>query len=102
MLFLQISKHAPESCPMHNEKAKKATTDLMAKMDQLTKKYGIKTVGGWNSMSDHSVVVVYDVPSFEALMKFSMEPLVMDWSGYHTTETKPVVTIEESMKLLMK
>ena len=102
MLFLQISKHAPESCPMHNEKVKKVTADLMAKMDQLTKKYEIKTVGGWNSMSDHSVVVVYDVPNFEALMKFSMEPEVTAWTGYNDIETKPVVTIEESMKLLMK
>jgi hypothetical protein len=102
MLFLQISKHAPESCPMHNEQAKKVTADLMAKMDQLTKKYGIKIVGGWNSMSDHSVVVVYDVSSFEALMNFSMEPEVMAWTGYNDTETKPVITIEESMKLLMK
>jgi hypothetical protein len=101
MLFLQISKHAPESCPMHNEKVKKATADLMAKMDELTKKYGIKIVGGWNAPSDHSVVVVYDVPSFEALMKFSMEPEVMDWSGYHTTESKAVLTFEESMKIMM-
>ncbi len=101
MLFLQTSKHAPESCPMHNEKAKKATVDLTAKMDELLKKYGIKIVGGWNAPSDHSVVVVYDVPSFEVLMKFSMEPEVMDWSGYNTTETKAVLTLEESTKLMM-
>jgi hypothetical protein len=29
-----------------------------------------------------------------------MEPEVMAWSSYHTTETKPVMTLEESMKLL--
>ncbi len=101
MLFLQTSKHAPESCPMHNEKVKKATADLMAKMDEFTKKYGIKIVGGWNSPSDHSIVVVYDAPSFENLLKFSMEPLVMDWSGYHMTETKAVLTMEEAMKQMM-
>jgi hypothetical protein len=36
----------------------------------------------------------------EALLKFSMEPEVMDWMGYHTTETFPVMTTEESMKLM--
>jgi uncharacterized protein with GYD domain len=99
-LFLQISKHAPESCPMHNEKVKKATVDLMTKMGSLTKKHGIKVVGGWNAMPEHLIVVVYDAPNMEALMKFAMEPEVMSWSGYHTTETMPVMTVEESMKFL--
>ena len=100
MLFLQISKHAPESCPIHNEKVKKASIDLMAKMDHLTKKHGIKVIGGWHSVPDHSFVMVYDAPTLDALMKFSMEPEVMIWSAYHTTEIKPVITIEESMKFL--
>jgi len=85
---------------MHNEKVKKATVDLMAKMDQLLKKHGIKVVGGWHSAPDHFTVVVYDAPSMEALLKFSMEPEVRAYSSYHMTETRPVMTIEESMKLL--
>jgi Domain of unknown function (DUF3303) len=100
MLFMQKSKHAPESCPMHNEKVKKATVDLMAKMDQLTKKHRIKIIGGWHSPQDHETVVVYDAPNMEALLNFSMEPEVMAWSSYHMNEMKPVMTIEESMKLL--
>jgi hypothetical protein len=85
---------------MHNEKAKKASVDLMARMDQLTKKHRIKVVGGWHSHGDHSFVVVYDAPNMEAMQNFSMEPEVMTWSGYHTTEIKPVMTLEESMKML--
>lgn len=100
MLFLQISKHNPESCPLHNEAVKKATEDLMAKMDQLLKKHRIKMIGGWNAPDDHSVVVVYDVPSLEAIRNFSMEPEVMIWSGYHTTEMKMVMTFEEAMKTI--
>ena len=38
----------------------------------------------------------------EALTKLSMEPEVMDWLGYQTTEIKPVITIEESIKLVLK
>ena len=100
MLILQTSRHAPESCPMHNEKVNKATKDLMAKMDQLTKKHGIKVVGGWHSPPDHTTVVIYDAPNMEAVLSFSMEPEVMIWSAYHNTEIKPVMTIEESMNLL--
>jgi hypothetical protein len=41
---------------------------------------------------------VYDAPNLDALMKFAVEPEVMTWSGYHTTEIKPVMSTEESMK----
>jgi len=100
MLFLQISRHSPESCPSHNEKAKKATVDLMAKTDQLTKKYGIKMIGGWSAMPDHMEVIVFDAPNLEAVMKFAMEPEMIAWMGYNTSELRPVITLEETMKLM--
>jgi hypothetical protein len=34
------------------------------------------------------------------MQKFSMEPEVMEWLSYQTTENRPVKTIEEVMKLL--
>ena len=100
MLFLQISKHSPESCPMHHEKAKKAMEDLASKMGPLTKKHGIKVIGTWVAVPMHLIVAVYDAPNMEAMLKFSMEPEAMAWMGYNTTETMPVMTLEEVMKLL--
>lgn len=100
MLFMQISKHAPESCPMHNEKAKKAFADLMAKLGPLTKKHGIKLVGSWTSMPEHLIVNVFDAPNMETLLKLTMEPISMNWLAYNTTETRPVMTTEEVMKIL--
>ena len=47
MLFLMVSKHSPESCPMINEKVKRLTAVGMEKMQQVSKKLGIKTVGSW-------------------------------------------------------
>lgn len=64
------------------------------------KKYGIKVGGMWASMPDHTNIAVYDAPSLEALLKLSMEPEVMAWAGYNTTETKPIMTLEETMKFL--
>ena len=100
MLFLMISKHSPESCPYINEKVKKLTADGMAKADQMSKKYGVKTVGMWVSMPEHLTVAVYDAPSLEALMKVAMEPELMSVLMYSTTEIHPMMTIEESMKSL--
>lgn len=85
---------------MHNEKVKKAAVNLMAKMGPLTKKHGIKMVGSWASIPEHLMVMVYDAPNMEALLKFAMEPEVMSWSVHQTTETRPVMTLEETMKFL--
>lgn len=85
---------------MHNEKVRRITTDLMNKMDKLMKKYGIKVVGSWTSMPDHTNISVYDAPSMEVLLKCSMEPEIMAWLGYNMTETKPIMTLEDTMKLM--
>ena len=101
MLFMQISRHSPESCPLNNEKAMKANKDLAAKLDNLTKKHGIKLVGGWHDAANHRFVMLWD-GSFEALMGLSMEPEMLTWGAFHNTEAFPVMTLEESAKLFLK
>jgi uncharacterized protein with GYD domain len=93
MLFLQISRHSIESCPMNNEKVKKVYVDSFAKMGQLMKKYGIKMIGGWAAMTEHLNVAVCETPSMDALMKFSMEPEMMSWLAYNSTEIIPVMSL---------
>jgi hypothetical protein len=102
MLFLQISKHSPESCPIHHEKHKQATIDLMAKMDRLQAKHGIKEIGSWHSMPNHTLVAVFDAPNLEAAQKFGMEPEVTAWMAHNHTEIMPVTTAEDAMKLWLK
>jgi len=102
MLFLMTAKHNPEGCPLQNEKAKKATAEFTTKMEGLLKKHGIKIIGAWHSHGDHSTVAVYDAPSMEALLKFSMEPEAVIWAAYNVVETKPVMTLEESLKMFLK
>jgi hypothetical protein len=96
---LQTARHSTEHCAIHNEKVRKIFADLWNKMPQLTKKHGIRIVGGWASPPEHLLVVVYEAPNMEALLKFSMEPEVMSAMGVQTTETRPVMTLEESMRL---
>ncbi len=85
---------------MHNEKVRKISIDAVNKMDKLLKKYKIKVVGSWTSMPEHTNISVYDAPSMEAMQKFSMEPEMMAWLGYNTTELKPIMTLEDTMKLM--
>jgi len=100
MLFLQISKHSIESCPMHNEIVSKVFKDSMAKMDQLLKKYGVKMVGGWAAMVEHTFAAVYEAPTMDALLKLASEPEMMKFNEYNMTELIPVMTLEESIKMM--
>jgi hypothetical protein len=100
MLFLQIARHSPESCPIHNDEAKKAFMTFSSKQDELLKKNGIRKVGGWVSMPEHFIVFVYELSTTELMMKFMREPEVMAWQSYQIVETRPMVTFEEAMSFV--
>jgi hypothetical protein len=99
-IFLIISRHSPENCPMNNEKMKRMTLELPNKLGGLEKKHGIKRVGVWTVIPEHLLVWVYEAPSSEALQKFSMEPEIAKWMAWNTSEIKLAMSLEESMKLL--
>jgi uncharacterized protein with GYD domain len=100
VLFLQTAKHSPESCPMHNETVKKVFVNYNAKLGALSKKHGIKIVGGWAVTPEHTTVMIFDAPDPNAMMKFMGEPEAMTWQSYQVIKTRPVVAMAEVMKLL--
>ena len=42
--FLMISRHSPEDYPMNNEKMKKMTLEVLAKVGELTNNHGVKII----------------------------------------------------------
>ena len=82
--FLVISNHSPEYCPENNAKVRKATLELISKMDGLLKKHNVKIVGAWFGFvpSEHTHYIVYESPSVEALQNLSMEPEIRAASAY--------------------
>jgi len=100
-VFLSISKHAPENCPAFSEKHRKSSIEFFDKMDVLAKKNGVKIIGWWTDFPQHLVYMVLE-SSFEALQKFQMEPLVMDWLAWNSMELKNVLTNEDVLAMLKK
>jgi len=45
--FLLISRHAPESCWMINEKTRQIHINLLNTLESLIKKYKITLLGAW-------------------------------------------------------
>lgn len=98
--FLIVSRHSPENCPLNNEKMKKMTLELPDKLGGLEKKHGLKRVGVWTVIPEHLTVWVYEAPSSDGLQKFSMEPDIVKWMAWNTSEIKLAMGLEESIKLL--
>ena len=98
--FLIISRHSAENCPLNNEKMRKMTLELPDKLSGLEKKHGVKRVGAWTVVPEHLLIWVYEASSSDALQKFSMEPEIVKWMAWNTSEIKLAMSLEESMKLL--
>jgi hypothetical protein len=57
-------------------------------------------IGAWTVVSEHLLIWVYEAPSSDALQKFSMEPEMVKWMAWNTSEIKLAMNLEESLKLL--
>lgn len=98
--FLQISKHPPELCPVYNEKYRKITLDIVDKVEAIANKHGIKFVGAWNVSPEHLVIAVYETPTIDAFQKFMVEPEMVAWNAFNSTEVKMAITLKEAGTLM--
>jgi hypothetical protein len=96
--YLIISKHSPTECPMHNSKMRKLAEDVSKRSEELNKKFGCKDVGSWNDFLGHTLYVVIEAPSAEALQKTMMDPIMVEWLAHNETEIKMIMTEEEAAK----
>lgn len=101
-IFLVISRHSPEDCPLFNEKARKVYLEYFSKLDGLMKKHGVKSLGSWNVLTEHLAVIVGEAPSLDAFQKLGMEPEVMALNAYSTYEVKVASSMEDAAKMLRK
>src|SRR5512136_914630 len=100
MLFMMISKHAPEACPVFNSQTRAVFLNYFEKAESLAHKYGIKQVGMWVDHPGHTGYMVFEAPSFEAFMGFSMEPEVEATLGASSSRMFPVFTAQETYTMI--
>jgi hypothetical protein len=93
--LMMISKHTGETCPGFSAKWKKIYLNYFEKAEALSKKHGIKTVGMWTDHPMHTAYILFEAPSFEAFMAFSMEPDVEAILGGTCARVFPVLTGEQ-------
>jgi uncharacterized protein with GYD domain len=99
-IILMIAKHAPENCPMFNEKTRKIFLEYDKKVGGLMKKHGIKNLGEYVVPNEHLIVGIYEATSSEVFNKFAMEPEIIVRGAFETAELKSAMSMEEVMKML--
>ena len=98
--FVMISRHTAESCPMNNGKTRQIAMEAMAALPEAAKKFGIKVVGSWSVNPEHLMIQVFDAVNLDSILKFSMEPALLKWWSFNTSEIKAATTLEETIKLV--
>jgi hypothetical protein len=101
-IFLLISRHNPEHCPIHNEKTRKVYMEYFKNIDRLMKKHGIKDLGSCAVYTEHLTVALSEAPSLKAWEEFGREPEVLALTAYERMEVKLAVSMEEAMKMIKK
>ena len=71
-----------------------------SKTGELEAKHGVKMVSGWLVQPEYWTVQVFEAPTFEAMLAYSMEPEVMNIMNWNTIEFKVAKPLEETMKMV--
>ncbi len=95
-----FSRHTAESCPMNNGKTRQMALEAVSALPEAAKKFGITVVGSWSITPEHLVVHVFDAVNLDTLLSFSMEPSLLKWWSFNTSEIKPATTLEEAVRLI--
>ena len=99
-IFVLITKHSPENCPMFNAKSMKVYMEAMKKNDALMKKHKVKLLAGAEVPNEHTSYEIFEAPSFEVFKEFGMEPAIIAMGQFLTMEVKPAMSPEEIAQML--
>ncbi|MDD1746342.1 MAG: hypothetical protein LUQ16_01110 [Methanomassiliicoccales archaeon] len=95
MYVMRISRHSPEACPAFEAKHKDAFLTAVEKDESLAAKHKVKILGAWVDSPGHTVYSLYDTPSMENLMEYTMEPEIMATMAFQISVMKPLKTVKE-------
>ena len=94
-LFVVISSHSPDQCPMSNEKARKAYSPDPGPMMALAKKLGVRLIVGPLVSAEHRTFAVLEAPKIEAVREFVVQTGLVQWN---VNEIIHVIPQDEALK----
>jgi hypothetical protein len=97
MLYMVISTHGPDTCPMGNPEAAKKMRYAMEHMNDVTKKLNIKVNGNWVYTTAHIIYMLVDANNAHDISQMAMELHMMEWN---TVVINPVLPMAEVAKMV--
>ncbi len=96
MLYMIVSTHTPDICPMVNRTSMEKMISATKRLPEVAKALGVTVQGSWTDMAAHTIYMLVDTPKAEALGQMGMELHMMDWN---TSNAHPVITMQEALSL---
>jgi len=100
MLVMQMAKHSPESCPAFVDKYRAATLRWFETVESNCAKYGVKMIGFWNDHPTHSVYMLFETPSMDAMMGLMMTPETQAMMSFQRIKTFPVFDLKQTWDMI--
>ena len=94
MLYMIVSRHTPEACPVVNKTSMEKMVSANQRMGEYTKAIGVTVKGMWTDMPAHTIFMLLDAPNAHLLSKMAFELHLID---NNTSVIYPVITMQEAM-----
>ena len=96
MLHMVVLKHGPDTCAAAVAASGEMARNAMDRMDATSKKHQVTIQGGWVDAPAHEMYILADAPNAHVVNNLMAELQFFLWN---TVDIRPVVTLEEAMKL---
>jgi len=93
MLYMVISTHGPQTCPMAVPKAAEKMRYSMEHMNEVTKKLNIKVNGNWVDAPAHIIYMLVDANNAHDISRMTMELRLMEWNRVHINPVQPMAEV---------
>jgi hypothetical protein len=93
MLYMIVSTHGPEICPMDNPEAAKKMRYAIEHMNEVTKKLNIKVNGNWANVAAHTIYMLVDANNAHDISKMAIELRLIEWNTVHINPVLPMADV---------
>jgi uncharacterized protein with GYD domain len=99
MHFVVLGTHSPEVCPTSNAKTKALLLEVAPQVSAIAEKHGVNIEAGPFANREHTLVVIVETDSAEALDNFVVESRLAQWN---TVRILPSVPMQAAMQELQE
>ncbi len=72
-LYGLFGEHTVESCPLYNEKSRSVVLSINERLDDVSKRHGVRFLGMYHSALEHTFVWVTDAEDAHRLQRFAID-----------------------------